>query len=214
MRNRLDEGLSKLNNNLINMGCLIEKAIDVGVSTLIERDVKLYEHSTEIELEVNAIEKEIEGICLKLILHQQPVAKDLRAISSALKMITDMERIGDGANDISKLSLSIIKNTHMDCPIHIKQMSEATIKMVSDAITAFVKKDTELALAVIKYDDIVDKLFYTVKDDLIKMIHDDGDLGPIAIDFLMISKYLERIGDHAVNIAEWVLFSITGKHKK
>lgn len=149
---------------------------------------------------------------MKLLLQQQPVARDLRQISSALKMITDMERIGDQAADISEITLLGNIKPEQNTS-HISDMAIATIKMVSDSIDAYVRQDLELAKAVIEYDDIVDELFNDVKHDMIKLIHEDPDNGESAIDLMMIAKYFERIGDHATNIAEWVEFSITGKHR-
>ena len=164
-------------------------------------------------IEVDHKEKEIENICFKLLLQQQPVAKDLRLISSALKMITDMERIGDQAADISEITMLMADTPYVMQPDHISDMARATIKMVTDSVDAFVKRDLNLAQSVVEYDDNVDNLFTSVKSDLIKLIHENVDKGEQAVDFLLVAKYFERIGDHAVNIAEWVIFSITGKHK-
>jgi phosphate transport system protein len=152
-------------------------------------------------------------MCLRLLLQQQPVAKDLRLISAALKMITDMERIGDQAADISEIAIYLIGETYIKKLEHIPQMAAATSKMVKESIEAFVKMDLKLAKSVVEYDDIVDRLFYTVKSDLIELIQADSANGQQAMDLLMIAKYFERIGDHAVNIAEWVVFSLTGKRK-
>ena len=213
MRKRFDEQLKEMNNSLIQMGALIENAIALAAKALVEQDCILAKKTIDCDNEIDEMEKLVESQCLKLILHQQPIASDLRLISTALKMITDMERIGDHATDISEITLMLSDAVYIKKLEHIPQMAQATITMVSDSIDAFVNKDLELANAVIKYDDVVDELFCAVKKDLIALIHEDVKNGEQAIDFLMIAKYFERIGDHAVNIAEWVIFSITGKHK-
>jgi len=213
MRKRFDEQLNDMNNSLIQMGAFIENAIALATKALVEQDQTLAKKAIECDNEINDMEKHIESQCLKLILHQQPIASDLRLISTALKMITDMERIGDHASDISEITLLLSDAVYIKKLEHIPQMAQATIKMVSDSIDAYVNKDLELANAVIKYDDVVDELFCAVKEDLIALIHEDVKNGEQAMDLLMIAKYFERIGDHAVNIAEWVIFSITGEHK-
>ena len=213
MRNKFDIQLEVLNNDLISMGALCENAIACAVKALKTNDLELAEIAIKIEREIDQKERDIESLCLKLLLQQQPVAKDLRLISSALKMITDMERIGDQAADIAEIvkfiDLSESKNN-----VHISDMAEATIRMVTQSIDAFVKRDLELANAVIAYDDVVDGLFTKSKKDLIDLIASDTKFGEQAMDILMIAKYLERIGDHATNIAEWVVFAITGTHKE
>ena len=213
MRTRFDEQLGDMNNSLIQMGAFIENAISLATKALVEQNRTLAKKAIDCDNEIDEIEKHIESQCLKLILHQQPIASDLRLISTALKMITDMERIGDHATDISEITLMLSDAVYIKELEHIPQMAEATIKMVSDSIDAYVNKDLELANAVIKYDDVVDNLFCDVKEDLIALIHEDVKNGEQAMDLLMIAKYFERIGDHAVNIAEWVIFSITGEHK-
>jgi phosphate transport system protein len=212
MRNKFDEQLEKLHDMLVEMGALIEKAINVAIRALVEQNGDMAKEAMSIDMEVDQMEKEIESLCLRLLLQQQPVARDLRLISSALKMITDMERIGDHATDISEITLLLIGETYIKKLEHIPQMAEATAKMLTDSIDAFVKKDTDLAWNVIAYDDVVDDLFVAVKNDLIDLIRADSANGEQAIDLIMIAKYFERIGDHATNIAEWVVFSITGKH--
>ena len=212
MRNKFDQQLANLNDMLIEMGAMIEKAITLAIKALVQQDGELAEQAIKYDLEVDQMEKDIEAMCLRLLLQQQPVAKDLRLISAALKMITDMERIGDQAADISEITLLLIGQTYIKKLEHIPQMAEATAKMVTESIDAYVKMDLELARKVIEYDDVVDNLFDTVKTDLIGMIQADKDCGEQAIDFIMIAKYFERIGDHATNIAEWVVFSITGRH--
>ena len=163
------------------------------------------------EDDIDQKEKDIESLCLKLLLQQQPVAKDLRVISSALKMITDLERIGDQAADISEIVIMMNGAPYVQKLIHIPQMATATVKMVTESIDAFVKKDAAIAKAVIEYDDVVDNLFDKVKFDLIELIRSDNPNSEQAIDLLMIAKYFERIGDHACNVAEWAVYSITGK---
>lgn len=212
MRNKFDKELDLLNEELIEMGNIIESSIEAAVSALIEQNVELARRVVEGDREVNDKEKSIERRCLKLLLQQQPVASDLRKISSALKMITDMERIGDQASDISEITIRLVGQEYIKKLIHIPQMAEATIKMVKDSIDAYVNKDLELVKAVIKYDDVVDDLFNIIKNEIIALIREDADNGEQGVDFLMIAKYFERIGDHAENIAEWVYYSITGEH--
>lgn len=213
MRNRLDTQLDKLNNQLISMGALCENAIAIAVKALMNNDIVLAKSVKTVEIEIDQKEKEIENLCLNLILQQQPVAKDLRLISAALKMITDMERIGDQAADIAEI-VSYIDLSASIHKVHISDMAGATIKMVTDSIDAFVKHDLKLAEEVIQYDDIVDELFCKIKTDVISFITGNPQNGEQFVDIIMIAKYLERIGDHATNIAEWVVFSINGKHKE
>lgn len=213
MRNRFDEQLEQLNCELIEMGALIERAIACAAKALIDRDRKSAEQTVAYDSDVDQKEKDIESRCLKLLLHQQPVARDLRLISAALKMITDMERIGDQASDIAELAMLMAKSADVRRLEHIPQMARETIRMVTDSVDAFVRHDVELARAVCGYDDVVDGLFETVRNDLIALIREDVDSGEQAVDLLMVAKYFERIGDHAVNIAEWVIFSITGTHE-
>ena len=213
MRSRFDEQLTQLNNNLIEMGALIERAIAKATKALVSQDADTARNIIDRDSIIDEKEKEIESLCLKLILNQQPVARDLRQISTVLKMITDMERIADQAADISELCIYLAAQEYIKKLDHIPQMAEATVKMVTDSIDAFVKKDLKLAQKVIDYDDVVDELYVTVKKDLIELVHADVNNGEQAFDLLQIAKYYERIGDHAVNIAEWVVFSITGKHK-
>lgn len=214
MRSRFDSELEALNLDLIKMGSLIENAIEIAVKALMEKDPSLAHQAMAFDNEIDEMEKTIERRCLKLLLQQQPVAKDLRAISTALKMITDMERIGDQAADISEITLRIVDQDYSEKLEHIPLMAQATIKMVKDSIDAFVDNDKVKVDNVIASDDIVDNLFNKVKEDLITTISKNPADGELAIDMLMIAKYFERIGDHAVNIAEWVMFSITGVHKK
>ena len=212
MRNKFDSQLERLNLELITMGSLCEDAISASVKGFLDDDDALCQKAVETEDEINRKERDIEGICMKLLLEQQPVARDLRVISSALKMISDMERIGDQAYDIAEIA-KFVKNSNVKSKIHIKDMAAAATKMVTDSVDSFVKKDVELARAVMAYDDKVDNLFNCVKDELVQLITEDKANGEFCIDLLMIAKYLERIGDHAVNIAEWVEYSITGTHR-
>ena len=212
MRNRFDKELDLLNNELIEMGSLVERAIENAVKTLITKDIEIAKKVIESDDEIDTMEKAIENRCFKMLLQQQPVAGDLRLISSALKMITDIERIGDQAQDIAEITLMVANETYIKDITHLPEMAKATIKMVRESIDAFVDKDVELAKKVIEYDDVVDNLFDIIKDELINLIRENVENGEQAINLLMIAKYLERIGDHAQNIAEWVVFSITGEH--
>lgn len=212
MRNQFDRELDILNNELIRMGSLIETVIEDAISSLVNKDSELAKSVSLKEEEVNAMEKSIESRCLQLLLRQQPVAGDLRLISSILKIITDLERIGDQAEDIAEISLLLMDEKLIKELTHIPQMGTAVIKMLNDSIDAFVNKNEEAAYEVIAFDDVVDDLFDVVKDELISYVNHDIDNGEQAINLIMIAKYLERIGDHAQNIAEWVLFAITGKH--
>ena len=212
MRNRFDRQLEELNNGLIHMGSLIEQAIEAAVDGLVQQDIEKAKQSMEFEEEINHAEREIEALFLNLLLQQQPVAGDLRQISAALKMITDMERIGDHATDISELTMFLAKQPHQINMGHIKQMAKETIVMVIQSLEAYVNKDMEQAMAVIAQDDVVDDLFLTVKKEILVILRENVEYGEQAEDLLMAAKYFERIGDHAVNIAEWVIFSITGRH--
>jgi phosphate transport system protein len=216
MRTRYDEQLAILNSELIEMGALVEYAITKAVTALKGRDVESAEEVIQSDRVIDEKEKEIESLCLKLILFEQPVASDLRQVSAALKMITDLERVGDHAADISELCVYMSGNSgneHITNWTRMRDMASAATKMLTDAIDAFVKRDPALAESVMSHDDVVDDLFDEVKRDLIRLIREDARNGEQAIDLLQIAKYLERIGDHAVNIAEWVIFSITGVHK-
>ena len=209
MRSRFDDQLDLLNKELITMGALCENAIAMSASALAEGKPALAEEGPGLSAQIDQKEREIENLCLKLLLQQQPVAGDLRIVSSALKMITDMERIGHQSADIAEIIiLANIRATEDTQAVH--DMSLAVIQMVTDSINAFVKKDRQMARDVIAYDDVIDSFFDKVKKMLIELFSKPETDGEYAIDLLMIAKYLERIGDHAVNIARWVLFSITG----
>lgn len=209
MRLKFDEQLELLNKELITMGAYCEKAIAMSAKALTEGKPELAKQVPDLSVQIDHKEREIETMCLKLLLQRQPVAKDLRIVSSALKMVTDMARIGDQSADIAEIIT--MANIHADDDTQIiHDMSVAVIKMVTDSIDAFVKKDMKMAKAVIEYDDVVDSFFDKVKKILIDLFSKPEADGEYAIDLLMIAKYFERIGDHAVNIAKWVLFSITG----
>ena len=213
MRNRLDEQLELLNTELIRMGALCEDGIAQAAKVLVTRDEALRRAVDETEQEIDRKEREIEAICLRLLLQQQPVAKDLRLISAAMKMIADMERIGDQAQDIAEI-ITFLRGRTAEHDDILCQMARATISMVTESVDAFVKHDTIKAEAVLAADDTVDAYFRQVKQALISRIAADPADGEYALDLLMIAKYFERIGDHATNIAEWVIFSITGQHKE
>lgn len=211
MRSRFDEQLAYLNQELTTMGSLCEEAIDLVAEALSIKNKEIVKRIGALDKEIDQMERDIEALCLKMFLQQQPVAKDLRQISAALKMITDMERIGDQAEDIAEI-ISFLGEYSIPAHTKIHEMAKATCKMVTDSVDAYVKKDSALAESVIRYDDIVDNCFNVVKNNLIDAIAQTPEKGEYALDLLMIAKYFERIGDHATNIAEWVLFSITGHH--
>ena len=212
MRSRFDMQLDELNNELISMGAMVETSIAAAVKALLDNDREQAKAAIMADDEIDRKEKSIEALCLRLLLQQHPVASDLRLISAALKMITDIERIGDQAADIAEI-VNVADLTVAVGHVHIREMADEAIKMVTGSIDAFVKRDKILAEEVIARDDTVDGLFSSVKGDIIRIVAENSDSGEAAVDIIMIAKYLERIGDHAVNIAEWVLFSITGVHK-
>ena len=214
MRNRFDMQLELLNKSLIEMGALCETAIDCAAKALTEGDRVLAQKAISTDRDVDQKERDIENQCLKLLLQQQPVARDLRLISSALKMITDMERIGDQAADIAEITVSMAEVGGTIDLAPIQEMSAITMQMVEKSIGAFVNKDDELATKVIYMDDQVDDCFDSIKMQIINLINKNTEVGEKATDILMIAKYLERIGDHATNIADWVVYSIRGKHEK
>ncbi len=212
MRNRFDEQLERLHVELIQMGALCEDGISAAAEALLKGDAALARSAVETEREIDRKEREVEDLCLKLLLHQQPVARDLREISAALKMISDLERIGDQAADIAELAAYIRLPMGVSDRLHIADMARAVIAMVTDSVDSFVKRDLELARAVCAADDRVDGLFGQVKRELIALIAQDAAYGEQGLDLLMVAKYLERIGDHATNVAEWVEYSLTGEH--
>ena len=201
MRNRFDKQLVQLNDYMLEMGSLIEQSIEMCVKALVSQDEAIAKQTIEADDDIDHQEKKIEDLCLQLLLQQQPVASDMRVISSALKMVTDMERIGDQAADICEVAMEMSELTYMKKLEHIQSMAKETTVMVVKAVEAYVHKDQTLAEEVIARDDTVDRLF-----------NQNAENGGQAVDFLMIAKYFERIGDHATNIAEWVIYSITGEH--
>ena len=213
MRNRFDEQLFEMNRELIEMGAMCEEAIAYAAKALSSGDVALAVKVKNNGVAIDQKERDIESRCMKLLLHQQPVARDLRLISAALKMITDMERIGDQAEDIAEIALHLNGHTIEDADL-IKEMAKETIAMVTNSVDAFVQKDVELAKKVIDKDDIVDDFFSRAKCGIITLIAENHADGEFALDLLMVAKYFERIGDHATNIAEWVIYSVTGTHKE
>ena len=213
MRSRFDEQLALLNKEMIEMGALCEKVISLAVDALENGDSEAASKVSPFDSEIDEKERTVEALCLKLLLRQQPVARDLRQISVALKMITDMERIGDQAEDIAEI-ISFLDGRPAENDDLMREMAKATIKMVTESVDAYVKHDIMLAEKVVAYDDTVDDYFDQVKRRLITKIAEEPADGEYALDLLMIAKYFERIGDHAVNIAEWVIFSVTGVHKE
>ena len=212
MRERFEQQLQLLNQALTKMGSLCEQIITLAAQALTDWDENLAKKVAEVDSEIDKMERSIEGTCLRLLLQQQPVATDLRVISAALKMITDMERIGDQAEDIAEI-ITCLKGRAAAESVQIREMARETITMVTGSVDAYVRQDLELAQAVLNHDDIVDAYFDRVKKNLIDMIAKNPEDGEFALDLLMIAKYFERIGDHATNIAEWVVFSVTGVHK-
>ena len=206
--------LENLNNKLIEMGSLIENAIEFAIDGLVNQDDEKARKAMEIDEKIDRLEKDIEAMCMKLLLHEQPVAGDLRLISASLKMITDMERIGDHATDISEVYLTMPKAPWIKKLTHLQQMAKETMYMLINSVDAYVRRDVELAHKVIAHDDVVDDLFVEIKEELIGLIHQNPDNGHQALDLLMIAKYFERIGDHATNIAEWLIFAINGVHEE
>ena len=213
MRNRFDKQLVQLNDYMLEMGSLIEQSIEMCVKALVSQDEAIAKQTIEADDDIDNQEKKIEDLCLQLLLQQQPVASDMRVISSALKMVTDMERIGDQAADIADLSKHIEDKAVTGDIINIRKMAEDTVRMVTESIDAFVKGDLELCRQVIDDDDKVDNAFNEIKEKLVEILSSGNPDARLGLDILMAAKYFERIGDHAVNIAEWVEYSITGVHR-
>ena len=207
MRSKFDEQLQELNKEMIGMGDKIVKSIVNAIEELMNSDVELAKQIMEGDSAVDHMQKKIEGICFNLLIQQQPVARDLRTVTAAMKMVTDMERIGDHAADISEITILMGDNSHIDKFNHINKMAAETVLMLNDSIEAYVERNTEKAKQVIAHDDVVDGLFNEAKKDVIQLILDNPGEGEEATDLLMIAKYFERIGDHATNIAEWVIYS-------
>lgn len=211
MREYFDLELKALNDKLIEMGALVEGAIKNTITIITNGEYDKLETSRMIEEKINKMEREIQNYCLNLLLLQSPVAGDLRTVSAALKMITDLERIGDQAIDIAEMSIYLKDCENIYSMTHLSEMAERSSNMVTTAIDAFVKKDLKLAKTVATMDDAIDDLFNKVKQEVIDIINANKELDQQAIDVLLIAKYFEKIGDHAENIGEWVVFSITGK---
>ncbi len=213
MRNLIDEEINVLHKEVIQMGAYCEKAIDSAAKALLENNIESAKEAVKLEEKINVIERQIEDLCLTLLLKQHPVARDLRKISATLKMLTDLERIGDQARDIAEIVLNNDLSAYKNIS-HIQSLTDATTKMVTDIIDAYVKSDIATCENVIAYDNVIDDLFDEMKSDIIGIVKKDSEEAENAILILMIAKYFERIGDHACNIAEWVEFSITGKHRR
>ena len=211
MRNAFHEQLDQLNVELIRMGALCEEAISAATKALLEGDMELGQRANALEREIDEKEREIESQCMRLLLRQQPVARDLRAVSAALKMISDMERIGDQAADIAEIARDM-KDNDLRHSVPLEDMAREAVSMVTDSVDSFVKRDQELAHQVIARDDRVDDLFIQVRAELIRMIAEGRD-GEVCLDIMMVAKYFERIGDHACNIAQWVEYALTGAYE-
>ncbi|MDR1263100.1 MAG: phosphate signaling complex protein PhoU [Oscillospiraceae bacterium] len=212
MRKRYEQQLETMHTNLIQMGALCEDAIAGAAKALLEGDDATRAKTTALEHDIDLMERDIEQMCLRLLLHQQPMASDLRRVTAAQMMIIDMERIGDQAADIADIS-AFMKGSPIKSDVHIADMARATAKMVTESIDSFVREDLALARSVIAYDDVVDEHFTNIKRELIDRLQRDGAYAQECLDLLMISKYFERIGDHAVNIAGWVVYFITGNRE-
>lgn len=208
MRNKFDEQLMELNKHMIEMGNKIIASIKNAIEALISCNVEKARSIMESDAEVDHLQKKIEGICFNLLIQQQPVAKDLRTVTAAMKMVTDMERIGDHAADISEMTILMGTESQIDKFEHISKMAAETMLMLNHSIEAYIEKDAEKAKEVIEHDDVVDKLFVEAKKDVIELILNNSEEGERATDILLIAKYFERIGDHATNIAEWVIYSL------
>ncbi len=216
MRLKFNEQLRELNSEMIRMGNRIEKAIQEAIAAFFSQDAEKARRIMADDEQIDQEQKKIENICFQLLIQQQPVARDLRAITAAMKMVTDMERIGDHAADISELTIMMADSPYLIREDHIKKMATETVMMLLQAVEAYVERDMEKARRVIEHDDVVDDLFIRVKSDLIDLMRREADCAEQAADLLMVSKYLERIGDHATNIAEWVIFSCdnhSGQHR-
>lgn len=210
MRSKFDEQLNQLNEEMMHMGSMIEESIQKAIEALVNQDVELAKTIMSKDEEVDREQKKIESICFNLLMQQQPVARDLRTISAAMKMVTDMERIGDQAADISEITVMMGDKPYPFSLDLIKHMASETMIMLIRSIEAYVEKDIKKAGSVISHDDVIDDLFDEVKAKLIALIHENPENGEQATDFLMIAKYFERIGDHATNISEWVIFAFKG----
>ncbi len=213
MRNYFDKQLNELNGGLITMGHMIEQAIEYAIEAIVHHDVEKARSNVEYDDEIDHQMRDIEGLCMKLLMKQQPVASDLRLVSSALRMVTDMERIGDHAADISEISIYLSDAKDLPEMEVIKKMAAESMVMVVDAIQAFVNRDIGLAEEVSRKDDTMDALFIEAKQTLIRLIQEKSSYTEAASDLLLVAKYFERIGDHAENIAKWVIFTISGERR-
>ena len=212
MRDYYNKQLSELEKMMCDMGQMIETAIEDAMTALLEKDQEKAKEIIQNDEKVDHQQKKIEDLCMQLLLSQQPVATDLRQISSAIKMVTDMERIGDHAADISEITLQLTQSGYPLDLTEVKKMAKETINMLKDSLDAYIEKNAQKAVKVIHQDDVVDDYFSRIKKEIIRQINESNEGGEQEADLLMIIKYLERIGDHATNIAEWVLFYITGEH--
>ena len=213
MRTVFEKQLKEINNELIEMGELIKESVRIAIKGVVNKDKEVLESVITSDFKVNEKEKKIERLCLQVLLKQQPVAKDLRDVLATLKMITDMERIGDQAADICEVTLRLIKKNSTEKLDELQEVAKESMLMVMQSLEAFVKEDLDLAREVIKHDDVVDSLFLSIKKELIELMSEKVETGEEAANLLMIAKYFERIGDHSTNIAEWGIFSVTGKHE-
>lgn len=211
MREKFERQLNQLKSELVHMGSMVEQAIEMAISALVTQDKIKANRTIVYSEEISKQQRDVENLCMKLLLSQQPVARDLRTVSSALKMVTDMDRIGVQAAEIAEISIYMSDSEYIKKLDHLSKMAKETTIMVIKALEAFVDNNQELAEEVVASDDTIDDLFVTVKNELIRLINEDANNGEQATDLLMVAKYFERIGDHAVNIAGWVIFSITGK---
>lgn len=212
MRNRYEEQLRLLNRELMEMGALCEESIACAVKYLTENKPEMKQSAEECEKQIDRMERDIESLCMRLLMHEQPLATDFRLITAALKMISDMERIGDHAEDIVEIG-GYIAEIDMQLREHISEMAESAVDMLTTSINSYIQRDADLAYSVILMDDTVDEFFIQLKQKLISVICNEKENAESVLDLLMIAKYFERIGDHAENIAEWVIYAVTGKHK-
>lgn len=213
MRNYFDKQLNELNGELITMGHMVEQAIEYAIDAIVHHDVDKAKSNMEYDNDIDHQMRDIEALCMKLLMKQQPVASDLRLVSAALRMVADMERIGDQAADISEISIYLSDARDLPEMEVIKKMAAESMIMVVDAIQAFVNRDMEKAEEVVQRDDVMDELFLEAKRTLIRLIQDKTDYTEAAADLLLVSKYFERIGDHAENIAKWVIYTISGERR-
>ena len=212
MRNVFHEQLDQLNVELIKMGAMCEEAISAATKAYLDGDKELGQRAVQLEQDIDHKERDIESQCMNLLLRQQPVASDLRVVSAAMRMISDMERIGDQASDIAEIARDM-KRSAVIREVPMEEMAAAAVKMVTDSVDSFVRGDLDLAHSVIVQDDGVDQMFLDVRSKLIVLIAQGKD-GELCLDLMMIAKYFERIGDHACNIAQWVEYALTGQYEE